>query len=225
MTPAEAAIVLATASAFDRRTVGEADTEAWALALPGVRLEDAREAVVKHYQQTREFLMPSDVNAIVGRTKAYRRSQAELPNPPRALDDAKHGIWLGAFWRAIDDGQTQAVAERYAANMAGCELDPVEPLAISAEKVREAMEEVKLGRDHPAADTGAKVKRRPPSRWAADRGLQIVDPHNWDGDFRAMVTEAEFDDRLGGVMTKPFEPVVEPIAPMPHATPTEQEQA
>jgi hypothetical protein len=61
MKPAETARVLASAAAYDQRTVGTADVAAWHAALSGVDFDDARSAVVQHYQHHRERIMPADI--------------------------------------------------------------------------------------------------------------------------------------------------------------------
>ena len=90
MKPSEAAVVLATAAAFDRREVGELDAEAWhaafaAAGLADLALEDARAAVVAHYAQTRQWLMPSDV---VGYCKRVRRDRLKAAGNIYALVQA-----------------------------------------------------------------------------------------------------------------------------------------
>jgi hypothetical protein len=72
MTPAEALDVLARAAAYDQRTAGRADAEAWAAALPDVPPGPAIEAVVAWYREHRERVMPSDVLAHYRGTAASR---------------------------------------------------------------------------------------------------------------------------------------------------------
>ncbi|MES9554806.1 MULTISPECIES: hypothetical protein [unclassified Streptomyces] len=62
MTPADAAELLTLAAAFDRRTVGEADSRAWAAALHQTPYDDdARAAVARHYSETDRWLTPAHV--------------------------------------------------------------------------------------------------------------------------------------------------------------------
>ncbi|MDK0520359.1 hypothetical protein [Streptomyces sp. ML-6] len=62
MTPADAAELLTLAAAFDRRTVGEADSRAWAAALHQTPYDDdARAAVARHYSETDKWLTPAHV--------------------------------------------------------------------------------------------------------------------------------------------------------------------
>lgn len=101
MTPADAAEILGTAAAFDRRTVGKADAHAWADALEGIRFEDAIEAVKHHYATSREFIYPSDVIATVKAVRAER---------VRAAGDLSGRIPLHIA--QMDDGPEQQEAER-----------------------------------------------------------------------------------------------------------------
>lgn len=65
MTPSEAATLLAVAASFDRRTVGKADAAAWAVILADFSFDEARDAVVAHYAESSDWLMPSHVIALV----------------------------------------------------------------------------------------------------------------------------------------------------------------
>lgn len=81
MNQTETATLLAVVQAFDRRTVGEADVIAWQAALVDTVFDDARDAVIEHYRDHREWLMPADVvkgaNTIAWR-RAGERRRAEL---------------------------------------------------------------------------------------------------------------------------------------------------
>jgi hypothetical protein len=118
MTPAEAAIVLARAAIFDKRTVGEIEAHAWAKALGGIPLPDAVEAVDQHYAATRDWLMPSDVRHGVRRIRQLRLDRAGDPVPDADPDDTE------AYRLALREGRTRIadglvprpVAELIAAN-------------------------------------------------------------------------------------------------------------
>jgi hypothetical protein len=58
---AETARLLAAIAAFNNRTIGEADVEAWQSVLPDVEYADALEAVKRHYAEHTEWLMPAHV--------------------------------------------------------------------------------------------------------------------------------------------------------------------
>ncbi len=90
MTPEQVIDLLSTAAAFDRRTVGDADVIAWHSAIGELDFADAQAAVVRHYQQTRDFVMPSDVRALVKLIRAERLAREAVPAPdPELSDDAR----------------------------------------------------------------------------------------------------------------------------------------
>lgn len=115
MTPADAAEVLGVAAAFDRRTVGRADAEAWADTLADVRLEDAIQAVKNHYANSREFIYPSDVLAIVKTIRKERvRAAGDLADRmPLAISQMEDGpehnaaylAWAQNIARRIGNGE------------------------------------------------------------------------------------------------------------------------
>lgn len=72
MNRSEIAQLLAMAAAYDRRTVGEADVEAWHAALDDLRWMDARDAVIAHYRGSREWIMPADIREHVRRIRGER---------------------------------------------------------------------------------------------------------------------------------------------------------
>jgi hypothetical protein len=74
MTPAETAEALTVAAAFDRRTIGEADVLAWHAALGDLDLDDVKDAIVGHYRDSRDWLMPADIRT---RVKAVARVRAD----------------------------------------------------------------------------------------------------------------------------------------------------
>ena len=87
MTPAEVARVLAKASAFDQRTIGEADVAAWYEIVARVDLVDALIAVTRHYTETSARIMPADLlrHAKVAREDRRRREVGRHAAPPLAL--------------------------------------------------------------------------------------------------------------------------------------------
>lgn len=70
MNRSEAATLLAITASFDRRTVGDADVIAWAAALESFPFAEARDAVVEHFTNSTEWLMPAHVTAIVRARRA-----------------------------------------------------------------------------------------------------------------------------------------------------------
>lgn len=100
MTIEEAIDLLSLAAAYDRRTIGESDAVAWHAALDDIAFGEAQAAVIAHYRDSRDWLMPADVRR---RVKAARRDRLDreiLPAPDPALtDDA--GAYKGALRAAI----------------------------------------------------------------------------------------------------------------------------
>lgn len=73
MNRAECAQLLTVISSYDRRTLGEADVIAWHGTLGDLRFDECRDAVVKHYAQQTDWLMPAHVRRLV---LAVRQDQA-----------------------------------------------------------------------------------------------------------------------------------------------------
>lgn len=62
MKKSEVATLLALCAAYDNRTVGEANVEAWALALPdGLGFDEAKRIVLRYYRTETRPVMPADV--------------------------------------------------------------------------------------------------------------------------------------------------------------------
>lgn len=79
MTPAEVIDLLTVAAAYDRRTVGEADVEAWSDAATREKwtFAEAQEAVKSHYASSAQFLMPGHV------TERISRGRRPIGQPPK----------------------------------------------------------------------------------------------------------------------------------------------
>lgn len=89
VTPAEAAVALALAAAFDGRdATSEAAARAWAEVLADVTLEDASAAILAHYGTERKWVMPADVREHVSTVRRARLTAAPLPVPTTDPDDA-----------------------------------------------------------------------------------------------------------------------------------------
>ena len=74
ITKSDTAKLLALCAAYDQRTIGEADVEAWHESLdcpwvPNIDLEEAHAAVISHYRETQQRIAPADV---IKRVKADR---------------------------------------------------------------------------------------------------------------------------------------------------------
>lgn len=185
----------------------------WHSLLDDVDFEAAKRALIT-VAKRQPFVSPSEIRAEVSRERNRLSMELGALQPPAHIEaiedpdefDRAYRAWLGATRDAIAAGKP-------------IPTDAPAPLAIEATQVDEAVESIRRSFARPKALPSRMPRevRRIPSRWAADRGLQVVDPHNWDGDFRAQITEAEFDERVGGVMTKPFEPITEPVEMPPAA--------
>lgn len=105
MTLEETIDLLGVAAAFDQRNIGKADSVAWHAALGDLDFADAQAAVIGHYRESRERVMPADV---WGRVKAMRRERLarEVVPAPDADPDAPHTYRaaLASAIRRIGDG-------------------------------------------------------------------------------------------------------------------------
>jgi hypothetical protein len=59
----ETSQLLAAATAFDGRTIGDSDILAWSRVMADYRFEDAQQALEEHYSSSNEWLMPFHVIA------------------------------------------------------------------------------------------------------------------------------------------------------------------
>jgi hypothetical protein len=112
VTPDETIDLLSVAAAFDRRTTGESDVIAWHAAVGDLDFADSRTAVIAHYQQSRDWVMPADVRT---RVKAMRRDRLEreiASAPPAELtgEPGRYKAELDANIRRIADGMTRHLA-------------------------------------------------------------------------------------------------------------------
>lgn len=114
MTLEETIDLLALAAAFDRRNIGESDTVAWHAALGDIPFADAQTAVIDHYREHREFIMPADVWTRVKAVRRDRIARAVLNAPDPELMDApgRYKAALGEMIRRLGDGfGRRAIAE------------------------------------------------------------------------------------------------------------------
>lgn len=116
MTPQEAAVVLGKCAAFDNRRPDPATTAAWAEALdPDLTLTDALVIVRDHYAESRDWIMPADINR---RSRDIRRQRIanvlENRTPiPDGLGDEPHLeiAWRKHVMRSVGDGLSLDEAE------------------------------------------------------------------------------------------------------------------
>lgn len=142
MRPSEAGILLTMCATFDRRTVGEADAEAWSVTLDGIELEDGKTAIVEHYRESRDWIMPADIRRIVKRIRRERiRNHTEFV-PPEWLDQMEPGPEFDlAYKRWLQGAYADLAAGREPEEGDKAALDaPPDPRAVAAiERVRKAL--------------------------------------------------------------------------------------
>jgi hypothetical protein len=136
MKPSEAAVILAKIAAYDRRTVGEADAQAWAEALDGhVTVADALQAVTDHFTESRDWIMPVDVIKRAAKFRRARIQAAGLPDFPSDLTAAEERKWLEIWHAHLSRGDTPLAAQ-YSAdlvlNVTRVPSQPVEPEKLRA---------------------------------------------------------------------------------------------
>lgn len=101
MTPQEIIDLLSVAAGYDRRTIGQADVEAWRLALddprvPNISLEEAVDAIILHYRDTTDFVMPAH---ILTRVKAHRAATLAQIMPAHPADTTLAYRDVEALWQ------------------------------------------------------------------------------------------------------------------------------
>lgn len=111
MTPQDAMRLLAVAASFDNRKPDKDAAVAWSVALGDLPWVDCRDAILEHYSQTSEWLMPAHVKAIVGRLRTKRLADAGDLLPPdfshigdEAEEEYATRAWLKAARKAVADG-------------------------------------------------------------------------------------------------------------------------
>jgi hypothetical protein len=92
MTKAEVARLLAMIAAFDRRTIGEADVEAWHLILADLDTNDCANAVRDHYATQRDWIMPADVRNAAVRTQRKRAADLAIAEREAQIEAENGGV-------------------------------------------------------------------------------------------------------------------------------------
>lgn len=141
MKNSEASALLTLAAAFDRRTVGKADAQAWALALGDIRLDDAREAVVAHFSESSEWLTPAHVRKLVRQIRAARIGDTSSLNPPPELADEpmREIAWKRELRNNLADGMGRDEAVEAADRSQGITA-PRASITVGEDVVTEAIE-------------------------------------------------------------------------------------
>ena len=88
MTPAEAQMLLGIAASFDNRKPNEEAAIAWSAVLGDYDYTECRDAVVDHYRESREWIMPADVVSRVRHkiTERFRNFGTLIP-PEEVRED------------------------------------------------------------------------------------------------------------------------------------------
>lgn len=135
----DAAILLAKCAAYDSRTIGRADAEAWAEAMThaGVGIEQALAAVSAYYAEQCDRVMPADVIRIVRATRRLRTAAAGQPDFPPGLTLTQERRYGKAWFAMIGDGAepeaaTAAVDERFKITRPELKSRPVRELVDGA---------------------------------------------------------------------------------------------
>lgn len=123
MTPNEVIDLLSIIAGYDRRTVGQVDVESWHRALddprvPNIGYDECVDAVILHYRDTSEFVMPSH---ILTRVKAARASTVARLMPPKTAPDGSYARARPLWEHAVRDA-TARMRDRKAAVLAHPDL-------------------------------------------------------------------------------------------------------
>lgn len=111
MKRSEVAALLSMCSAYDNRTIGEADVVAWHTIIGHLPVEQARAAVIDHYTRESRRIMPADVMAGAKRIRRDLLDSADASFVPSCdPDDAEeYRRQLIEHRKAVADGHVVAV--------------------------------------------------------------------------------------------------------------------
>ena len=142
MNHSETAILLAKICAYDRRTVGRADVQAWTESLDEhMSLQDAMEAVTRHFRESTDWLMPVHVIRKVAEIRKGRLQNAPVMLIPKDLHQAVERQWTRAFTDAVKDGadDPHAVADEAMGITRPQELETPRDLSVLQMRPKEAI--------------------------------------------------------------------------------------
>ena len=114
MKRSEVSILLTKIAAFDQRTIGNADVEAWSEALgDAVGLADSLDAVTKHFRSSADRLMPIHILNAAGGIRRDRLQRAGIPPIPGDLSWKQEKEWRQLWCAKVKDGLSseQATSE------------------------------------------------------------------------------------------------------------------
>lgn len=114
MTSDEVWDLLELVASIDRRKLGLTDRQTWEMLVGDLPAADAKAAVLAHYRDSREWIMPADIRRRVKEARRQRILDAGIPAPPPELTDdpAAYGAALQAAATAIADGRDPEAAMR-----------------------------------------------------------------------------------------------------------------
>lgn len=151
MKPSEAAMILTKISAYDRRTIGDADAEAWAEALDGqVTIKDALTAIRDHFRESSDWLMP---NMVIERARKIRRLRVReigQPDVPSGLTAAQEREWVRVFWETIHEIPQPTMQDGTRAADRALDIRDVASVMVPPERVKDLIAEVSDGKAMPA---------------------------------------------------------------------------
>lgn len=106
MTRNEVIDLLTLIASFDRRTAGKTDVTAWQAAVGDLAWPDAQAAVIEHFRESTDWLMPAHIRQ---RVAAIRQARLDAAGPieiPEDLADhpAEAIAWKQRAMTAIADG-------------------------------------------------------------------------------------------------------------------------
>lgn len=137
----EAGQLLIKAQAYDNRTIGEMNIQAWAEALAEVDYTMALDAVTTHYFSTAEWIGPSHIRRHVREVELQRMRDVGPPNYPSGLTQVQERayrlLWLDAVKRGRSADEATAAADAELGYEHG-------PLVGPSPDVRKAIEDFKL---------------------------------------------------------------------------------
>ena len=108
MNAEETGRLLAKCASYDRRKIGEAEVIAWLQALGDLDYRDCEAAVVGHYTDSTDWLMPAHVRKRVKAMRDARIARSIPAAPPAELadDPGRYRAELKAQIRRIADGRS-----------------------------------------------------------------------------------------------------------------------
>lgn len=112
MTPREANIIITKAGLFDGRQSSVEKAEAWAEVLDGIELDEALEAVARHYRRSNAYLMPADIRGLVKSIRDDREREAAKHRPRlEVVGTPPPGGSVKAMMALYESGELEAAAD------------------------------------------------------------------------------------------------------------------